>query len=525
MEESPLTVTILNKQLESHIRKGPFKNIYVKGEISNLFTAKSGHAYFSLKDEGSTIECVAFQRVLRKTIRPKNGLNVIIKGSLEVYKQKGKYQLKVNNIKEDGLGQLFEKLQLLKEDLEREGLFSEEHKREIPAIPKRIGVITSKTGAAIKDIKTTIERRWPYCTIYIFHSLVQGTEAPENLIRQLRRADRFGMDTLIIGRGGGSVEDLWAFNDEKLAREVYSCRTPIISAVGHERDVTLIDYVSDKRAATPTAAAEMAVPNIKDFKNKYESLKIRLKNGLNRIIGDNRQRLDFVERSNVIRNPFSLYENERMRFDTSVYKIKNSSHKIHESQRNHLNNLVKSLEYYSKTLNIEKRTELNSIKKDLKYISKNLQSHKRAELNNLVTKFNYLSGNLQNDKRKELDNLVTKFNYLSRNLQNSKRNELNFLTKEFRSVSNKLIFTKKTHLQSVKNSRILKNPQKILNPKWQQYIVLFEKVEVINPLNSLKRGYSIVKKGDKTVSSAGDLKKDDVVKVQFKDGDVNTKVI
>lgn len=481
LEEKPFSVSHLNYELHNHITKGPFKNIYVKGEISNLYNAKSGHSYFKLKDDKSVINCVAFKRVLKKNIKPENGINVIIKGSVEVYKEKGEYQIKVNSIKEDGQGQLFEKLQKLTEKLDKEGLFEEDHKKEINTVPQKIGVITSKTGAAIKDIKTTIERRWPYCTIYIFHSLVQGEEAPQDLVKQLKRADNFGLDTIIIGRGGGSIEDLWAFNDENLARAVYSCKTPIISGVGHEINNTLIDYVADKRAATPTAAAELAVPNIRDINHKYSNLKVRLEKSLTRKIDNSRQKLDFITRRNVIRNPQTLYKQKQFAFDSSIYKIKSSSNKIYNDKRNHLNNLVKS--------------------------------------------FKFLSSSLQTSKRTELDRLSTEFSYLSNNLKESKRQELNALMKKLEITSNNLIFSKKTKLEHLKKSYILKNPNKILNSKWQQHIRMLEKVEVLNPLKTLKRGYIISKKDNEIIASAKDLNKDDIIELQFKDGNVNTKVI
>lgn len=481
MEERTFSVSHLNSQLHKHITRGPFKNIYVKGEVSNLYTAKSGHAYFKLKDDKSVINCVAFRRVLKKGIKPENGINVIIKGSVEVYKEQGKYQIKVNSIKKDGQGQLFEKLQKLTERLEKEGLFKDDHKKEIKQVPQKIGVITSKTGAAIKDIKTTIERRWPYCTIYIFHSLVQGEDAPKDLVRQLKRADDFGLDTIIIGRGGGSIEDLWAFNDENLARAVYNSKTPIISAVGHERNTTIIDYVADKRAATPTAAAELAVPNIEDIDNKYSNLKTRLENSLTRILDSCRQRLDFVTKSAAIRNPKTLYKEKQFRFDSCIYKIKSSSNKIHDDKRNKLNNLVKS--------------------------------------------FKYLSTTLQTSKRTELDRLTTEFRYLSNNLKESKRQSLADVKKKLETSSGNMLVAKKTQLEHVKKSHILKNPNKILNPKWQQHIRMVGKVEILNPMTTLKRGYIISRKGEKVISSAEDLNKDDIVELEFKDGKVNTKVI
>ncbi|MDO5848329.1 MAG: exodeoxyribonuclease VII large subunit [Methanobrevibacter sp.] len=547
MEEKFISVSHLNHKLKMHVSKGPFKNILVEGELSDISTSKRGFSYFKLKDEKSTIDCIVYPRILKKSPQLKEGLNIEIKGSVEVYKPHGKCQIKVNKIKEAGLGKLFEKLQQLTEKLESEGLFEDDHKKEIPRIPKKIGIITSKTGAAIKDIITTIERRWPYCNAIIFPSLVQGKEAPKNLIKQLKHADEFGCDTLIIGRGGGSIEDLWAFNNEQLARAVYSCRTPIISAVGHQRDTTLIDYVADRRAATPTAAAELAVPNVKEIEGRYSNLKSRLENSLNRTLSENRQRLDFVLRSNVIRNPFSIFDDEKMRFESSVYKIKASSNKIHDSKRNRLNELTRSFRYYSKTLETSKRNQLeklidrfgyssekyqnakrnqlNDLTRSFRYHSETMGKSKRSELEKLTSRFSYSSEKYQNAKRNQLEKLTTKFDYTSKRYANVKRTEFDLLKKDFKSVSNNMVFTKKTELNSVKNSRILRNPQRILQPKMRQYDRMYEKLEVVNPLNSLKRGYTIAKKDKKAITSVKDLDKDDIVEIQFKDGNVNTKVI
>ena len=242
-------------------------SVTVKGEISNLTLHRSGHLYFTLKDSESQIRSVMFRSsAARLKFIPENGMKVIAHGSVSVYSRDGSYQLYVNSLQPDGIGALYLAYEQLKARLEAEGLFAREAKRKIPELPERIGVITSPTGAAVRDIINVIGRRYPLAKIYLYPSLVQGDGAEENLIKALDYFNKTRLvDTVIIGRGGGSIEDLWAFNGEALARKIYDMEIPVISAVGHETDFTICDFVSDLRAPTPSAAAELAVPDIREL--------------------------------------------------------------------------------------------------------------------------------------------------------------------------------------------------------------------------------------------------------------------
>lgn len=242
-------------------------SVTVKGEISNFTFHRSGHLYFSLKDSDSQIKCVTFRSsAARLKFVPENGMKVIVHGSVSAYTRDGSYQFYVNSLQPDGVGALYLAYEQLKAKLDREGLFLPTAKRPIPEFPEKIGVITSPTGAAVRDIINVCARRYPLAKIYIYPSLVQGDGAEENLIKALDYFDKTKLvDTVIIGRGGGSIEDLWAFNSEKLARKIYETKIPIISAVGHETDFTICDFVSDFRAPTPSAAAELATPDIREL--------------------------------------------------------------------------------------------------------------------------------------------------------------------------------------------------------------------------------------------------------------------
>jgi exodeoxyribonuclease VII large subunit len=268
MNKDYVTVSEINAYLNDKLKSDlNLRNLYVRGEISNYKTYPSGHSYFTLKDKDSEISAVMFGGY-KSNLRfePKDGMKVIINGKIEMYEVRGNLQLYAFNIIEDGIGELYVAYQQLKKKLEKEGLFDESHKKKIPKYPEKIGVVTAKTGAAVKDIITTIKRRYPYCEVLVFSTLVQGDRAAEQIVEQIRHAQNYNLDTLIVGRGGGSIEDLWPFNEEIVAREIYNCETPVISAVGHEIDYTISDFVADKRAATPTAAAELAVPQSSEIK-------------------------------------------------------------------------------------------------------------------------------------------------------------------------------------------------------------------------------------------------------------------
>ena len=254
-----------------------FHRIYLKGEISNFKNHTRGHLYFTLKDEEARISAVMFfnnARLLNFT--PEDGMNVLVRGRISSYPAQGTYQIYVETMEKDGLGNLFVEYEKLKKKLELEGLFSIEHKKKIPKYPKKIGVITAPTGAAIRDILSTIKRRYPIAEVILFPSLVQGASAAPEIVSQIKKANTYDLDVLICGRGGGSIEDLWAFNEESVARAIFASTIPIISAVGHEVDFTIADFVADLRAPTPTGAAEMAVPTTLDLINLIAEKKLRL---------------------------------------------------------------------------------------------------------------------------------------------------------------------------------------------------------------------------------------------------------
>ena len=277
--DKAITVTQLNNYIKGILENiPPLRDIYVKGEISNYSPNRTGHVFFTLKDEGSLIPAVMFKYDLSQiTFAPENGMKVICRGRISAYPAQGKYQLYVSEMTPDGVGALYIAFEQLKAKLADEGLFDSRYKKPIPKIPHRIGIITAPTGAAVRDMITVTGRRFPAAEIRLYPSLVQGENAPADLIKALDYFDKEGKcDVIIIGRGGGSIEDLWAFNNEALARRIFACRIPVISAVGHETDFTIADFVADKRAPTPSAAAEIAVPDAKDTKKQLLNVSKRL---------------------------------------------------------------------------------------------------------------------------------------------------------------------------------------------------------------------------------------------------------
>ena len=269
-------------------------SVSVRGEISNFVNHRSGHLYFSLKDAEGQVRAVMFRsRAVTMKFVPESGMKVIVHGSVTVYPRDGSYQIYVSSMQPDGIGALYLAYEQMKARLSEEGLFSDEHKKPIPSIPRRIGVITSPTGAAVRDIINVTGRRYPGADLFIYPALVQGEGAEDSLVKALDYLDKSRLcDVIIIGRGGGSIEDLWAFNSEKLARRIYAAETPIISAVGHETDFTICDFVADLRAPTPSAAAEIAVPDKRELLMRIDSYDERLSSALLRTVERARERLD-----------------------------------------------------------------------------------------------------------------------------------------------------------------------------------------------------------------------------------------
>lgn len=343
--EVSLTVTDINNYIKN-IVDGDFflSNVTLKGEISNLKFHTRGHLYFSLKDENSKINAVMFNyKNLGLNFIPKDGMNVIVKGKVSVFTTGGSYQITVSNMKEDGIGNLYILFEELKRRLEREGLFSPEHKKKLPRIPKKVGVITASTGAAVKDIISTINRRFPLTEIILFPTLVQGVGAKENIVKMINEANESDVDVIILGRGGGSIEDLWAFNEEIVARAIYNSNKPIVSAVGHEIDFTISDFVSDMRAPTPTGAAELVVPSKVEIQSYLNDYKGRIISVINKKIKSYTDTFSKLKSTYILKNPISMYEIDEQKLDNMLEKLGSIMIYKLEREKSELNNLSKMI--------------------------------------------------------------------------------------------------------------------------------------------------------------------------------------
>ncbi len=416
MERNYITVTQLTKYIKYKIDNDVnLENVYLKGEISNFKAHTRGHFYFTIKDENTRINAVMFSSSASKIkFVPTDGMKVLVSGKISVYEATGGYQIYVNEMLEDGVGNLYIAFEQLKKKLEQEGLFDSRHKKKIPKIPNTIGIITAPTGAAIKDILSTIKRRWPLAKTILFPSLVQGEEAASDIVRNIELSKNFDLDVLIVGRGGGSIEDLWPFNEEIVARAIYSLDTPVISAVGHEIDFTISDFVADLRAPTPTGAAEMAVPNMSDIKTYLNQLNLRLATNISNNIKVKKEILKKLENSFVLKNPISIYEIKDQKFD----------------------NLYERL----------------------------LISYKNLVNNN----------------------------------------------------SNKMIII---------NNNLVNSMSHLLTNNTNRYNNLIQKLEALNPILTLKRGYAIVKYDNKAIESIKKIKKDDIINIELQDGNIEAKVL
>jgi exodeoxyribonuclease VII large subunit len=346
MQDKYMKISDLNTYIKNIFDENPYlKKVYLRGEISNFKNHTRGHLYFTLKDDASRISAVMFySSAMTLKFSPEDGMNVLVEGRISCYPAQGTYQIYVDKMEPDGLGNLYIEFEKLKKKLSEEGLFNPEFKKEIPKIPKRIGIITAPTGAAIKDILSTIKRRFPICETILFPSLVQGENAASDIARQIEEADsgKYDLDCLIVGRGGGSIEDLWAFNEEIVARAIYNARVPIISAVGHEIDFTIADFVADMRAPTPTGAAEMAVPTISEINNMLNSYQIRLNEFTSNLLHKSKLRLDSITSSYILKNPLSLYEIKEQRLDSLIDTLNNFINKKIDNNKLILNNLKSS---------------------------------------------------------------------------------------------------------------------------------------------------------------------------------------
>lgn len=310
-----LTVTQLNEYIKMLLDGNELlSDVMVSGEISNFTNHRTGHFYFSLKDEGGLIRAVMFRTQAQKiNFIPEDGMRVILRGRISSFVRDGQYQIYVNDIQPDGVGALYIAFEQMKQRLESEGLFDSNKKRSLPKLPKRVGIVTSPTGAAIRDMINIFKRRFPYTEIVLYPSLVQGPGAAKQIVEGIKYFNRSSsVDVIIVGRGGGSIEDLWAFNDERLARVVAESEIPIISAVGHETDFTICDFAADLRAPTPSAAAELAVPETEDIKRRLENINTRNRNTIQSQIALNKNKLERIKSVGVLSSPERLLDSRRM---------------------------------------------------------------------------------------------------------------------------------------------------------------------------------------------------------------------
>ena len=417
MEDKYLSVTALTRYIKYKIDNDKnLQEVYLRGEISNFKAHTRGHYYFTIKDENSRINAIMFSYNASKLkFLPEDGMKILVKGKISVFESTGNYQMYVEDMMEDGVGNLHIAFEQLKEKLAKEGLFDIKFKKEIPKIPMRVGIVTASTGAAIKDILSTIRRRFPICKTILFPCLVQGELAKDDIVKKLDIADNYGLDVIILGRGGGSIEDLWPFNEEIVARKVFSCKTPIISGVGHQIDFTICDFVADVRAETPTGAAERAVTHLSDLILEIKNNENRCTNVIKSILENNKLKLKKLTDNYIIKNPLGLYE----------------------------------------------------------------------------------------IKEQKLDNIIDKAN----------------------TMINAIIYSNKSKLEIIKNSIIFKEPKILYENKMKKNNHLIEKLEILNPLNALKRGYSITKKDGKCITSIKEIKEDDNISIIIKDGMVNAKIM
>ena len=432
------TISALNKAIKNMFdAKIELQNIHLKGEISNFKCHTRGHLYFTLKDENSSLSAIMFQGNAKNlNFDPADGMKVLVQGRISVYETSGTYQIYVSEMIPDGLGNLYLEFEKLKKKLENEGLFKKEYKKPIPRFPSRIGIITAPTGAAIRDILSTIKRRFPYVSTILFPSLVQGSDAKDDIVRNIRLANTYDLDVIILGRGGGSIEDLWAFNEEVVARAIFESDIPIISGVGHEIDFTISDFVADLRAPTPTGAAEMAVPNKDDVFDALRQIKIRLVKSMDNKLNVTSEKLNNLKNSYVLKNPYSLYEKLEQNFDHLYERL------------------------------------INGIKTNILY----------------------------------------------------SQERLNTLKGSFIFKNSKFLYADKAYNYNDLINRLKQEITKILNNKTNDYINLLSKLEVLNPVTTLKRGYSVTRIDGKIINNISSVKKGDILITDISNGKIESVV-
>ncbi len=437
MEKKYITVSGLNKYLKVKIdRDIQLQNILIKGEISNFKHHTSGHLYFTLKDNNSRINAVMFSSKTKNLdFELKEGMNVLVSASLSVYEVAGTYQLYINTMEQDGIGSLFLQFEKRKMKLQSEGLFDSNTKKIIPKYPQKIAVLSAYPSAALMDILRTIKNRFPVVRVIVFAIPVQGKDAHIEIEKTLKYVDSLSFSSIILSRGGGSIEDLWNFNEEALARAIYDCKTPIISGIGHEIDFTICDFVADVRAATPTAAATIATPDIQELKRKVVILQQQVENNFNTKYKLAKNRLANIQSFYLFNNPAKMFESKKMYIDS-------------------LDNQMKQLMHRKLQLSIQKL--------------------------------------LKTEKQ---------FNDIKQNFVINYKNKVN-----------------QYHIQLNTN---LKN---LVQLKTHRFSMNVAKLDALSPLHVLQRGYTIIKKDQKAITTSKALNSGDRISITFKDGDIHAKI-
>ena len=349
-ERHVFTVTELNNCVKELVESVPaFGDLLLRGEVSNYKVYPSGHHYFTLKDSESALRCVMFKgSAMKLRFKPENGMQVIASGRISVYPRDGAYQLYCNGLSADGVGDLYVAFEQLKEKLRKEGLFDETHKKPLPPYPRRIAIVTSPAGAAVHDMIRILRRRYPIAKVLLLPVRVQGTEAPAEIAGAIRYANAHGLaDVLITGRGGGSLEDLWAFNDERVARAIYDSDIPVISAVGHEPDVAISDFVADRRASTPSNAAEIAVPDMAELLRTLDAAHSRMTQSIRRDIAAHSHRLESLSKKRVLTDPTAYLADRRQDVDHMTHRLCAAMRVVTDVQNRRFGALAASLDALS----------------------------------------------------------------------------------------------------------------------------------------------------------------------------------
>lgn len=392
MNEEYVTVSALTKYIKYKFDKDPhLGRVYLTGEISN-FRLRPTHQYFSLKDENAIISATMFQSAFKKIqFRPEEGMKVLVIGKVSVFEKSGQYQINIEHMEPDGVGDLYLAYEQLKKKLEAEGLFSLP-KKPIPQFPKKIAILTSESGAVIQDIQTTVARRFPIVQLVLYPTVVQGVHAVNSILKNLDLVEQEDYDVVIIGRGGGSIEDLWAFNEEPVVRRVAELSIPVISSVGHETDTTLIDFVSDMRAATPTAAAEIATPVLMEIHQQLRNLQTRLEQALSRQLQIKRERMQALANASIFQNPERIYQVYQQRVDQLEMRLQQMMQQSVQHKRQQLVKHQHRLELGSPSRRVE--TE----KQALQYLAKRLEQ---------------AQGQLMKDKKQQFQRVIQQLDLLS----------------------------------------------------------------------------------------------------------------